>query len=208
MPNIHRYDCYSTGLLTKEKIQELRQSMAPALFAANYELQHIASGDAIFETAPEFFADESLMWDGISQVDPAYGGGDYTAFTCGRLRDGVMYLYGRLWQKHVDQCLTEIMAEAERPRCLPCYCEDNGDKGFLCKEIRSRGRWGKSYTETQNKVVKISSYLRKWWPNIVFLRGTDQDYISQIMDYTEQAEHDDAPDSAASVCRRLDSHYW
>ena len=33
-------------------------------------------------------------------------------------------------------------------------------------------------------------------------------YINQILDYTEQAEHDDVPDSAASVCRRLDAHYW
>ena len=44
--------------------------------------------------------------------------------------------------------------------------------------------------------------------DIVFVRGTDAEYINQILDYTEQAEHDDAPDSAASVCRRLDSHYW
>jgi len=27
------------------------------------------------------------------------------------------------------------------------------------------------------------------------------------MDYTEDAEHDDAPDSAASVCRHLDRVY-
>ena len=208
MPNIHRYDCYSTGLLTTEKIQELRQSMAPALFAANYELQHIASGDAIFETAPEFFEDESLMWDGISQVDPAYGGGDYTAFTCGRLRDEVMYLYGRLWQKHVDQCLTEIMAEAERLRCLPCYCEDNGDKGFLVKEFRKRDFYAKGYTETQNKFIKITTYLRKYWPRVRFLEGTDPEYIRQILDYTEAAEHDDAPDSAACVCRVLSRWDW
>ena len=27
--------------------------------------------------------------------------------------------------------------------------------------------------------------------------------MNQILDYTEQAEHDDAPDSAASLCRHL-----
>ena len=56
-----------------------------------------------------------------------------------------------------------------------------------------------------NKYVKISSYRRKWWGNIVFLEGTDRAYINQIMDYTEDAEHDDAPDSAASMCRLLDN---
>lgn len=37
-----------------------------------------------------------------------------------------------------------------------------------------------------------------------FLEGTDKAYIAQIMDYTEQAEHDDAPDSAACICRIFD----
>jgi hypothetical protein len=55
-----------------------------------------------------------------------------------------------------------------------------------------------------NKYVKISTFLRKWWKNVVFLSGTDPEYIAQIMDYTEDAEHDDAPDSAACVCRILD----
>ena len=208
MPNIHRYDCYHTGLLSQQKIDELRQSMAPSLFAANYELQHIASEEAFFETPPVFTEEDQLLQDGISHIDASYGGRDYTAFTCARRHGDRIYLYGRLWHKHVEKVLEECLSEAERLRCWPLYCEDNGDKGFLCKEIRSRGRWGKSYTETQNKVVKISSYLRKWWPNIVFLRGTDQDYISQIMDYTEQAEHDDAPDSAAVCCRVWDGRWW
>ena len=208
MPNIHRYDCYSTGLLTTEKIAELRQSMAPALFAANYELQHIASGDAIFDTQPRYTDEEELIWDGISHVDPAYGGGDYTAFTCGKLRDGVMYLYGRMWQKHVDQCMAEIMAEAERLRCLPCYCEANGDKGFLVNELRKHDFYAKGYTESQNKFIKITTYLRKYWGKVVFLEGTDPEYVRQILDYTEQAEHDDAADSAACVCRLQSKWDW
>ena len=57
-------------------------------------------------------------------------------------------------------------------------------------------------------MIKISSFLRKWWPNIVFVRGTDQEYINQIMDYTEQAEHDDAPDSAATACRYYCTYHW
>ena len=203
MPNIHRYDCYTTGLIAPEKLDELRQSMAPSLFAANYELVHIASEEAYFETSPVFTDDETVLRDGISHIDAAYGGQDYTAFTCGARRDGVIYLYGRLWHRHVDCVLDEILAEADRLMCWPMYCEDNGDKGFLRKEIIDRDRYGKRYTEQQNKVIKISSYLRKWWPKIVFVRGTDAEYINQIMDYTEQAEHDDAPDSAAVVCR-----YW
>ena len=60
------------------------------------------------------------------------------------------------------------------------------------------------YHEKENKYQKISEYLRKWWSNIVWLEGTDTEYLNQIMDYTEEAEHDDAPDSAACVCRLFD----
>lgn len=35
----------------------------------------------------------------------------------------------------------------------------------------------------------------------LFVEGTDSDYINQILDYTENADHDDAPDSAACICR-------
>ena len=52
--------------------------------------------------------------------------------------------------------------------------------------------------------MKISTFLRKWWDRIVWLEGTDQEYLNQILSYTEDAEHDDAPDSAACVCRILD----
>ena len=61
-----------------------------------------------------------------------------------------------------------------------------------------------SYHEKENRYIKISSYLRKWWPNIIWIAGTDREYLAQITDYTEDAEHDDAPDSAACVCRYFD----
>jgi len=208
MPNIHRYDCYSTGLLTPEKIRELRASMIPSLFAANYELKHIASDDAIFDTSPAFTADARLLRDGISHVDAAYGGSDYTAFTCARRRGDTLYLYGKLWHKDVNRCYDEMVAVADRFLCWPLYCEDNGDKGLVKKNMGERDRYAKTYTEHLNKYIKITDYLRRWWPRIVFLEGTDPEYISQIMDYTEHADHDDAPDSAACVCRILEKSAW
>lgn len=206
MPNIVRFDCYHTGLITPEKLRDLRASMTPSLFAANYELKHIANEEALFTTAPQFFDDEQLLWDGISHVDAAYSGRDRTAFTCGRYRDGILYLYGRIWRKHIEDVMDQIIIEADRLKCWPLYNENNGDKGFVNKEFRRRNRWSKEYRESQNKYVKISSHLKKWWPRIRFLSGTDPEYISEILDYTEDAEHDDAPDSAACVCRILNKY--
>ena len=60
-----------------------------------------------------------------------------------------------------------------------------------------------SYAEEMNKFLKITTYLRGEWPNVVFVKGTDKEYIKQITDFNEEAEHDDAPDSLASMIRRL-----
>ena len=163
----------------------------------------------IFETAPRFTEDERKIHHGVAHVDAAYGGSDYTAFTCGK-RDwsnNVMYLYGKLWHCAVDKVMDQIIEESSRLKCQPIRCEDVGDKGFLAKEFLRRGAYGLSYHEGSNKFLKIARYLKKWWPNIVFLEGTDREYIDQILDYTENAEHDDAPDSAACVCRILDKGY-
>ena len=59
------------------------------------------------------------------------------------------------------------------------------------------------YTESTNKFIKISTYLKKYWNQIEFLEETDTDYINEILDYTENAEHDDSPDSLASIIRKL-----
>lgn len=192
MPKPEKWDCYSTGLMSKEDIERKRQSMAPSLFAANYELQHIAAENALFTTPPTFTDDASLLRDGIAHIDAAYGGEDYTALTCGKRVGDKLYMYGRMWQRHVDEKLDECIAEAKRLMCEPILNEDNGDKGYLSKEIKRRSARPMPYHEKENKYIKISSYLRKWWPNIVWLEGTDKEYLNQIMDYTEDAEHDDA----------------
>lgn len=199
-----RYDCYVTGLISPEKLTALKNSMSPSLFAANYELRHIAAENALFDTPPRWTRDAGLLRDGVAHIDAAYGGEDYTALTCGKRVGDTLYVYGRLWRTHVDTVMDAALTECGRLMCAPIYCETNGDKGYLGRELRRRGGLVRLYAEKMNKYAKISSFLRKWWKRIVFLEGTDKAYIDQIMDYTEDAEHDDAPDSAACVCRILD----
>ena len=71
-------------------------------------------------------------------------------------------------------------------------------------QIAQRGFLVRRYSERMNKHVKIATYLRKWWGNVTILAGTDRAYVDQILDYSETAAHDDAPDSASCVMRILD----
>ncbi len=203
MPNQVRWDCYTTGLLTADEIAGLRRSMLPSLFAANYELKLIASEEALFSFTPPEEKDNSLLWGGAAHLDAAYGGGDCTALTCAKAAGGRVLLYGRLWPGHVDSHLTDIVAECGRLRCAPLYLEVNADKGYLAKVLRARGLAVHPYTERMNKYLKISTHLRAVWPRVAIVRGTDPVWLSQVLAYSVNAEHDDAPDSAASLMRAM-----
>lgn len=191
--------------LSAEFVDNLKREYAGTVLYDRYIMGlWVAAEGALFTSYRPFTDDATLFRNGVAHIDAAYDGADYTAFTCGRRQGDTLYLYGRLWRKHVDTVLDTCIEDARRLMCAPVYCENNADKGYLAKEIRRRGCSAGVYTERENKHVKISTFLRKWWGNIVFLQGTDKAYIAQILSYTRDADHDDAPDSAACVCRYFD----
>jgi hypothetical protein len=216
MPAPVKYDCYKTGLISKPELDKIRDGMTASLFAANYELRHIASDDVLF-VSPNIGADPELVKQGTSHVDAAYGGEDYTAFTIcrkhviyheatedrGEWNETMYYVYGRLWHKHVDDCTPEITQLHNDFLAGKLYCEKNADKGYLKKHLKALGIRAETYSEDMNKYIKISAYLKPVWRNIYFVEGTDEEYINQVCDYNEDAEHDDAPDSLASIIRKL-----
>jgi hypothetical protein len=202
MPNPEKWDCYSTGLIDEKELSEIKEKMIASLFSANYELRHIAAEDVIF-TDPRTGGDPAMVEQGESHIDAAYGGEDYTAFTICRKVQDTYYIYGRLWKKHVDDVESEIIALHKSFNAGRIHCEDNGDKGYLAKDLRQKEMRVRKYHEDMNKYLKITSYLKAEWKNVVFVQGTDEEYINQICDFNENAEHDDAPDSCASMIRSL-----
>lgn len=202
MDNIHIYDYRRTGLISDEQLQKIKDSMTASLFACNYELRIVAAEDVIFDN-PQMGADPALVEQGECHIDAAYGGEDYTAFTICRKKDGKYYVYGRCWRKHIDDVQDDIKSLIGQFNGGLLYCENNGDKGYLGKELRKKGLRVSIYHENMNKFIKITSYLKSCWKDVVFVQGTDEEYINQICDYNENAEHDDAPDSLASLIRKM-----
>lgn len=206
MPPAERFDCYHPEvkkIISDDELEQLKGSMLHSLFAANYELRFVASEDVIF-TDPVSGYDPSILDQAKNcHLDAAYGGEDYTAFTIIKKTEGKFYVFGKLWHKHVDDVLDEITAIRQGFNAGRIYCEDNGDKGYLAKELTRRRERVISYHEKMNKFLKITTYLKAEWKNVIFVAGTDEEYIQQICDYTEDAEHDDAPDSLSSLIRLL-----
>ena len=200
MDNIHIYDCNVTGLISKEQLQKIRESMLPSLFACNYELRIIASENVIF-TDPQTGGDPELCKNGLMHLDSAFYGEDFTAWSVMNRHGGKYYLYGQMRRKHVEDCYELIKADYDRFLCGKLLNESNADKGMVGKDLRKMGIKVILYAEKMNKYMKIVTYLKAIWKDLVFVEGTDPEYIRQITDYFEDAEHDDAPDSAASLAR-------
>ena len=202
MPNPAKFDCYSTGLITPAQLEDIRLHMSPSLFAANYELKHIAAEDVLF-TEPKTGGDPALIRNGIAQLDSAFYGEDYTAFTIMKYEDKHYYVLGKMWRKHVEDCYSNIFDLYNKYLCGKLYTEKNADKGMVARDLKRIGIRAVPYNESMNKHIKISTYLKVIWSNVIFVEGTDPEYIEQILDYTEDAEHDDAPDSASVLARLL-----
>lgn len=219
MPPADVYTCYDTGLMSQKEIDALKKTMTPALFAANYELKFIANEDAIFTDIrylrPCDLTDEEIklqvkpkdFLDGcVAHLDASYGGDDTTALTLmKKLSDGRIIAYGKVWDKHVKHCMNDITMLCNFYNYRTLWMETNGDKGYLAKEFRDRGMKVMTYHEKMNKDVKIQTYLYGAWQDIYWLEETDPNYVNQVMDYTENAEIVDAPDSGACACRLLNS---
>jgi len=208
MPNIHKYPVEKTGLVSMEKQQELRKSMTPALYGCNYQLVFLTDEDALFKS-PNFFNDTQLLRNGVGQIDASYGGADGTAFTILKTINGKHYVYGKRWNKHIEKCLPEIYQLWKYHQCGTVYVERNADKGWTAKELRAKGIPVAEYHESMNKYIKVTTNLLKHWDNIYFHESTDTEYLNEILDFTEDAEHDDSCDSLASLLReKLDKGQW
>lgn len=205
MPAPEQYNCYHEEIrkiISDAELEDIKSKMVPSLFAANYELRFVASEDVIFFD-PKTGGDPALVQQGTMQLDSAFYGEDYTAWSIMCKHGNTYYLYGKMRRKHVEDCYPEIMADYQKFMCGKLYNENNADKGMVGRDLRKLGAKVILYSESQNKYIKIVTYLKAIWKDLVFVEGTDIAYINQICDYNENAEHDDAPDSAASLARLL-----
>lgn len=205
MPNPEKWDCYSTGLIDDDQLTFLKEHMTRSLFAANYELRHVAAEDVLFSN-PRLHGDPANVMQGVSHVDSAFGGGDSTALTILRKVGEDYFVFGQKFPRHVNDVMDTIVNYHNQFQAGKMWNETNADKGLVAQQLHKRGIRVVTYSESQNKFYKISSILKYLWPHIVFVEGTDPAYIDEILDFNENAEHDDCPDSLASLIREAGKH--
>lgn len=201
MPPAKKYSIYDIkpAILTPEQIAEIKRTQPASLFAANYELKHIADEQKLFGD-PKY-----CSWDvskkAVGLCDPAYGGEDSTALTLMYMDGEKIVVRGWLRKQNIAELYDWVVGKMFEFNAAPLYLETNGDKGYALRDFQRIFPATNGYEERMNKHVKIITFIKKHWQNIYFADDCDPQYMEQIVDYDENAPHDDAPDSLASLIR-------
>lgn len=204
--DIAKYPLSKYNFLGEKETDRKRQSTTPYLYAANYELE-LLSDESLLFTDPVYAKDWDFLQTGtVAHLDAAFGGADFCALSIASpLRQAGRHIYyqivGFTHKGNVKQWIPEIARLCKKYRARHIYLETNPDQGYTADKLSDAGMRTKTYFERQNKHIKISTYLFDAWRFLEWAPETDDEYMSQVLDYREGSEPDDAPDSAASLFR-------
>ena len=207
--DIAMYPLSKNNFLGEEAAAQKKRTTTPFLYAANYELEIRKDENSLF-TDPKM----AEYWDyskrAYAHVDAAFDGDHYCAMTIlSPLDNGDITLaknlqgIGFAYPGNVKAWVKEIARYYRKYKCQYIYCETNPDKGYLANQLQKEGLRVRTYAESENKHIKISTNLYEYWERIQWSPDTDPEYLNQVLDYREGSEPDDAPDSCASLIREV-----
>jgi hypothetical protein len=193
---------------TPAYIKHLKDTLTPAMYAAQYELKIISDQDRKF-SEPRY-----VKWpeqvETVGYLDPAYGGDCTTALTLiGNWREA-WYAVGFVWDQDATKMGKQLAEVMKKWKCGTCYVESNKDEGYAASELEKYHAAVTKKKESENKHVKIVTYAVRAWPLLNWCSFEDcpdeeyEAYMSQVLDYRENEKPNDAPDSLAALCRELD----
>lgn len=202
LPIADKYPLGSISIpdLTTARIQDIRSRTTSSLFSANYLLKHISDENRIFPDA------KFIEWDKTQTcrawLDPAYSGKNTTSLTLLYYKDNKIIATGWAWRQDVTELYEKIKTICGMFNCGTLFIESNADNGLSAKDMEKIYPSVKPIRERENKHNKIISYAKRNWIDIYFSNDCQEDYLSQVIDYEEGQEPDDAPDGLASLIRQ------
>lgn len=207
--DIAMYPLSKFNFLGEKAAEQKKRTTTPFLYAANYELEIRKDESALF-TEPNTLEGWNYTKRSFAHVDAAFDGDHYCAMTIlSPVDDNDPYVAQKLqgigftYPGNVKAWVKEIARYYKKYKCQYIYCETNPDKGYLAQQLQKEGLRVKTYAESENKHIKISTNLYEYWDKIYWSEDTDPEYLNQILDYREGSEPDDAPDSCSSLIREI-----
>lgn len=192
---------------SEDEIQSIRDSVGEKIFQALYMQEPVDAVERLF--ADPKFGEGPPGLRLMAYLDPAFGGADYSAFTAGGMDrrngdEGLIHITrGHLWRGSIDVTYNRVEKYCRDLGISVLYVESNQAQKAVAHEFRRRGIIVKEITSTVNKHVRIQNNVKIHWSRLRFSRAVDQDYLKQVLLYSELARHDDAPDSLAGLIEVL-----
>jgi hypothetical protein len=209
MPPAKKYPVSATGLLTEQDVLDKKATTTKLLYSINYDLEFQAEANMLFSNP--FVGD--WHWDSVynvkAHVDAAYDGNHFCALTImGKLPSGKVNAVGWVFPGNVKNWMSFIARKVTDYKAQMLFMENNADRGYsldvirLHPEIKQNHIWCDDYREDTQKYIKIATYLGELWSDIEWAKETETAYLEQCVDFMENSEPDDAPDSASSLIRQ------
>jgi hypothetical protein len=202
-PKPVKYSILDCNILSEEDIEEKRRKTTQSLFAANYLLEHVSDEGALFSNPTWGEWQNTGIETVYAHIDAAYDGDHFCALTIMAKRwDAKIQAIGFVYPGNIKEWAPEAVSIMRKYKVKKLYNESNPDKGYTADLFRILGMMVETYDENMNKHVKISTYLFEIWPDIVWAKETEEEYMAMIIDYMEGQTPDDSADSVASLCRQ------
>lgn len=207
--DIAMYPISQFNFLGEKSVEDKRKTTTPFLFSANYELEIKRDETSLF-SEPRMAEGWDYTKRSYAHIDCAYDGNHYCALTIisplddddptiAKKFQGVGFTY----PGNCKAWANEVARLCRRYKARFLLNETNPDKGYFANQMEKLGIRTKTYAESENKHIKISTNLYEYWDNIYWSPDTDPEYLNQILDYREGSEPDDAPDSCGTIFREI-----
>jgi hypothetical protein len=135
-------------------------------------------------------------------IDPSFKGGDYTAIAFLGEADGRAVAFGKAYKQawNMSPTIDRMVAEIKKHKPDRVWFEDNSLGTVPGTEFAKYGVKVIGHTSILNKedrIYKVAAYTK----NLVSLAENycDPLWLEMVVDYSDEAENDDPPDSLASV---------
>ncbi|MBN2157912.1 MAG: terminase family protein [Spirochaetes bacterium] len=190
-----------------EYLMETRKNIGEKMFSSLYQQDPIDIIERLF--ADPKFEEPPRDLKKIGYLDPSFGGSDYSALAIGGIHrkdegEGVIYITaGEIWKGQIDVTYDKTEKICKSLNIGTLYVEANQAQKALAHEFRKRGIIVREVQNMTNKHLRIMNDVKVPWSRIRFSRAVSDAFLKQVLNYSELARHDDAPDSLAGLIKQL-----
>lgn len=187
---------------TLADLMEIRESAGEKIFQSLYQQEPVDIQERLFSDPKIIQSPGNLKL--FAYLDPAFGGSDYSALTIGGITpEGIHIAVGNIWKGQIDETYNFTEKLCKQHKVTVLYVESNQAQKLIANELRKRNLIVKEVNNITNKHLRIVNFVKANWSTITFGHNVSSDYMKQVLNYSELASHDDAPDSLAGLIAQI-----